>query len=1137
MFVPCSIHFCRVLSQDEIIREGLAGKSKRPLVQVVSTGDSTGRGVLAKEAIAKRSYVCEYKTSTVYPVKEKATHDNLHEMNSAGSYVVETFYPIPKVGRLCFDATERFHHPGRYINHVARGGNVRLSRPFFIREKWRIGFLAIRDINAGEELAYDYLDRDREQKWLQEGRLVGGRVVASGKRTGDQHSTSVNDGESGAPRDEEAGSDEAKEEEGVEESLVAARDEDQANAECESDGGRFGTDEEEEQAGETVESPMAQSEVPEESLQGSEEAEQEEGVEAESPVAAREEEKEEHGREAAAECESNGGSVEADEEEGQAAAKVESPTAHHVAGRDDEQEGHGSEVDAECESDGGSVEADEEGGQAAATVESQTAHSMVSRDEEQEGHGAEADTECESDGGSVEADEEVKQAAATMESLKAHYEVPEESLQGSEEAEQEEGVEAESPVAAREEEKEEHGREAAAECESNGGSVEADEEEGQAAAKVESPTAHHVAGRDDEQEGHGSEVDAECESDGGSVEADEEGGQAAATVESQTAHSMVSRDEEQEGHGAEADTECESDGGSVEADEEVKQAAATMESLKAHYEVPEESLQGSEEAEQEESVEAESPAAARDEQQEGHGAEATAECESDGGNVEEDEEERQTAATVESPMVHYVAARDEEQGAEADSESESDGDEVEQAAATVESPMAYYEVSEESLQGSEAAEQQECVEAESPMAAIDEEQEGHGVEVDAECESDGGIVEADEEVEQAAATEEEHTEALMDSLTESECERDGEGHEQGVSTRKGESSIAHTRGRRKPGKRRYVWCPLDGCLWGPVQKLTQHLYQVHKLPPHKVARLNTPDNRRYAPTEAVKSRTPCPPRRQRTLEALLQRHPRPAIPITASSPSTSSSQGAPAPPHRPISKGKGRKGASEGQTKGKATHTPVPAPTSTSGIVSTRRMGFHKSDPFLDSFGSYLRSRTGGKRSDEATKQLCKNVSKYLFFLDSQSVRPELLLKKKPLVEYLKVVEEGYGVGCSGLLQKLDAITAALKFMKFSSIDEEEEEEVEAKIERMLQFITHQRKSYKVGKVRSERVRLEELAANPPDLSGIVTFITDPSLTEQFISTADRILGNPLQATRNQYRFCLAILAGRILYRYGRITL
>ena len=153
-----------VLTQDEILREGLTGRGKRPSIQVVVFDAETGRGVVAKERIPKRSYVCEYKTSAVYPVKDKADHDDAHSRNDSGSYTVETYYAVPHVGRLCFDATERYNHPGRYINHVSRGGNLRLIRPFFIRGKWRIGFLAIRDISVGDELCYDYLDRDREQR-------------------------------------------------------------------------------------------------------------------------------------------------------------------------------------------------------------------------------------------------------------------------------------------------------------------------------------------------------------------------------------------------------------------------------------------------------------------------------------------------------------------------------------------------------------------------------------------------------------------------------------------------------------------------------------------------------------------------------------------------------------------------------------------------------------------------------------------------------------------------------------------------------------------------------------------------------------------------------------------------------------
>ena len=40
-------------------------------------------------------------------------------------------------------------------------------------------------------------------------------------------------------------------------------------------------------------------------------------------------------------------------------------------------------------------------------------------------------------------------------------------------------------------------------------------------------------------------------------------------------------------------------------------------------------------------------------------------------------------------------------------------------------------------------------------------------------------------------------------------------------------------------------------------------------------------------------------------------------------------------------------------------------------------------------------------------------------------------------------------------------------------------------VERMMKFINHPKKSYKVGMTRSERICLEKLAANPPNLRSI----------------------------------------------------
>lgn len=300
---------------------------------------------------------------------------------------------------------------------------------------------------------------------------------------------------------------------------------------------------------------------------------------------------------------------------------------------------------------------------------------------------------------------------------------------------------------------------------------------------------------------------------------------------------------------------------------------------------------------------------------------------------------------------------------------------------------------------------------------------------------------------------------------------------------------------------------------GPVQKITQHLSRVHKLPPNKIARINTPDNQRYATQDAILNKTPCPSKRERTLESLLQRHPQ------SSTPGSQLETKMPPPE-------KGRKGI-----VGKGKQPVSSCPPESSGIASIRRMGYHDTSPFLEEFNEFLLSRAGGKRSGDAAAQLRKNVSKYLFFLDNQKVRPELLLKKKPLVKYLKVVEEGFGVGSSGLLQKLDSLAAALRFMRFSLSDEDNEQETEGKVESMMQFIREQRKAFKADKTRLERTRLEDIAANPPDLNDTGRFLICPKLTQEFLTAVGRILKSPSLTTRKEYRECLALIAGRILYR------
>ena len=57
-------------------------------------------------------------------------------------------------------------------------------------------------------------------------------------------------------------------------------------------------------------------------------------------------------------------------------------------------------------------------------------------------------------------------------------------------------------------------------------------------------------------------------------------------------------------------------------------------------------------------------------------------------------------------------------------------------------------------------------------------------------------------------------------------------------------------------------------------------------------------------------------------------------------------------------------------------------------------------------------------------------------------------------------------------------------------------------------------------------MRLEEIAANPPNLTDTAAVFTSPTLTRQFLETTEKILASLSLATCAQYQSCLALLGG-----------
>ena len=181
-------------------------------------------------------------------------------------------------------------------------------------------------------------------------------------------------------------------------------------------------------------------------------------------------------------------------------------------------------------------------------------------------------------------------------------------------------------------------------------------------------------------------------------------------------------------------------------------------------------------------------------------------------------------------------------------------------------------------------------------------------------------------------------------------------------------------------------------------------------------------------------------------------------------------------------------------------------------------------ETFLRRFGEYLQSAVGGSKNSKAASQVVANIRKYLNHLDPGKIRPERLLQVKAVPSFIEGIRED-GIRSSGVLQRLDAHSQALKFINFSS----KEDGIPSKIQRCHDFLRTFRKTFHAKKVARERDGIEAKAYSLPDLSGVEEFLSNEAVEEEFFNTADSILASDV-ISKCEYNICLAIAAGRVLY-------
>lgn len=114
-------------------------------------------GVFASEFITKGSFVCEYAGDLI-DRREAERRDIIYEVKNKGSYM---FYFNFNNKCYCLDATEPSKRIGRLINHSRKRPNCKME--LFIQGKIpHLILTAIQDIKAGDEILYDYGERNKD---------------------------------------------------------------------------------------------------------------------------------------------------------------------------------------------------------------------------------------------------------------------------------------------------------------------------------------------------------------------------------------------------------------------------------------------------------------------------------------------------------------------------------------------------------------------------------------------------------------------------------------------------------------------------------------------------------------------------------------------------------------------------------------------------------------------------------------------------------------------------------------------------------------------------------------------------------------------------------------------------------------
>ncbi|GMR40219.1 hypothetical protein PMAYCL1PPCAC_10414, partial [Pristionchus mayeri] len=122
---------------------------------IVYTDECKGRGVRAGRAYSKNELVVEYKGDMIDYETAKVREEEYGRDHSIGSYM---YFFKHRNKHWCVDATKESPYKGRLVNHSALRPNMK-TKVIEAGGTHHLILVAKRDIDADEELLYDYGDR------------------------------------------------------------------------------------------------------------------------------------------------------------------------------------------------------------------------------------------------------------------------------------------------------------------------------------------------------------------------------------------------------------------------------------------------------------------------------------------------------------------------------------------------------------------------------------------------------------------------------------------------------------------------------------------------------------------------------------------------------------------------------------------------------------------------------------------------------------------------------------------------------------------------------------------------------------------------------------------------------------------